>query len=201
MLRLLPEAQYETTPWQNGRGTTSDIMRWPDGANRSNFDIRISIAPILEDAAFSLFAGVDRYITLLKGRALSLEFPQETVILEPLRPVLFDNGEPPFARISGGPAEVFNVSMRRGRWRGDVTVLRAPKAVTIEDADMVVLFAAEGHWLARQRSGEVTLACRSTGIVTQEDLMLEPHDTGALIVAHLSPLPSGLHPAIARERP
>lgn len=187
MLKLLPEAQYETTRWENGRGRTSDIMRWPDGASRSNFDIRISIAPIVEDAEFSLFAGIDRYITLLKGKALSLEFPQEMISLQPLCPVLFDNGEPPFARISGGPAEVFNVSMRRGRWRGDVTVLREPKAVKIEDADVVVLFAAEGHWLARQGSNEVTLAYRSTGIATQEDLMLAPRDTGALIVAHLAP--------------
>src|SRR5690349_8682652 len=131
MFRFIPREEYVSVPWENGRGITSDIFLFPEGATRQNFDIRISVAPITADSPFSLFAGMDRQITLFKGAGLKLDFPSVSLNLLPLRPSSFDNGVPPFARLADGPVEVFNVMTRRSRWTAQVEILRQNARVAI----------------------------------------------------------------------
>ena len=64
MLRFIAKEDYKSVLWENGRGVTSDIFLFPEGATRQSFDIRVSVAPITADAPFSLFTGIDRQITL-----------------------------------------------------------------------------------------------------------------------------------------
>ncbi len=58
-------ATLPATPWKNGGGVTREIVCQPPGAGLAAFDWRVSIATIASDGPFSLFAGIDRVITLL----------------------------------------------------------------------------------------------------------------------------------------
>lgn len=167
MFRFIPRENYKPVPWENGRGTTSDVLLFPERATRQNFDIRISVAPVTADAAFSLFAGIDRHITLFKGAGLVLDFPSRSLPLSPLHPVSFDNGEPPFARLVDGPVDVFNVMTRRGKWTARVEILRQDAKVLIGRNEIGVIFVSEGEWIAEADGGTHTLRNGGTGIATQ----------------------------------
>ena len=73
-LTHLTQDAYETRPWKNGKGLTTEIYRSSTGADQGDFDIRISLAPITEDGPFSPFPGADRRITLIEGAGLDLDF-------------------------------------------------------------------------------------------------------------------------------
>ena len=65
-------ADIVPTPWKNGGGATREIACWPPGTGLDSFDWRISVATIAADGAFSVFAGIDRSITLLSGDGVRL---------------------------------------------------------------------------------------------------------------------------------
>jgi environmental stress-induced protein Ves len=71
-IHLFERAQLRATPWKNGGGVTREIACHPPQAGMQNFDWRISIAHIASDGDFSVFAGVDRVITLLEGGGVQL---------------------------------------------------------------------------------------------------------------------------------
>src|SRR5689334_13849403 len=171
MLRVIAKEDYESVPWENGRGVTSDIFLFPEGATRQSFDIRVSVAPITADAPFSLFTGIDRQITLFKGTGLDLDFSSRSLKVRPLSPVSFDNGEPLFARLVEGPVEVFNVLTRRGRWTARVEILRQNANVSFGRDEIGVIFVADGEWIAEGGGVAYTLQSGGTAIVTQQSVL------------------------------
>jgi hypothetical protein len=171
MFRFIPKEDYNSVPWENGRGMTSDVCLFPEGVTRQNFDIRVSVAPITADSSFSLFPGIDRHITLFKGAGLKLDFLSNSLRLSPLQPVSFDNSEPPFARLIDGPVDVFNVMTRRGRWTARVDVLREGMKVLIGHNEIGVIFVAGGEWIAEGGGETCRLKNGGTGIVTQPGAM------------------------------
>jgi uncharacterized protein len=189
MFRFIPREGYTSVPWENGRGTTSDILLLPEGATRQDFDIRISVAPITGDAPFSLFPGIDRHITLFKGAGLKLGFPSRSLILRPLSPAFFDSGEGPFAHLVDGPVEVLNVMTRRGRWTARVEVLRQNTNLLIGRNELGVIFVAEGDWAAEVDRRVHTLQSGGTGIITQPGAVaLSADPPGVAIFALLTPV-------------
>jgi environmental stress-induced protein Ves len=187
MFRFIPREDYRPVPWENGLGMTSDIALFPEGATRQNFDIRVSMAPITADSLFSLFSGIDRHITLLKGAGLKLDFRSRSLRLRALHPVSFDNGEPPFARLVDGPVEVLNIMTRRGRWTARVEVLRQNANVLTGRHEFGIIFVAEGEWVAEGDGGSHTLRNGGTGIITQPCAMtLSAGPPAAIIFARLT---------------
>ncbi|MDN3713725.1 HutD family protein [Paracoccus cavernae] len=158
----LPANGYRTMPWKNGRGATDEVWLWPEDADREDFSIRISRAPITDDGGFSAFEGADRVITLIEGRGLGLDFAEGQHRIAPHVPFQFDTGLAPFGRPLGGPVRVFNVMARRADW------VIADARVTEEPAewqgDLVVAFA-----LAPQSilcgGEEITLAAQDTVVL------------------------------------
>jgi hypothetical protein len=187
---IVPKEEYHSTPWENGRGMTSDIVLLPLGATRSNFDIRVSIAPIMTDAPFSPFPGIDRHITLLHGSELELIFPTRSLKLAPMRPAFFDNGEPPTARLADGPVEVFNVSIRRGRFSSRVDILEQNSGVRIGENEIGIIFAGAGSWSSSGRATRV-LEAGTTAIVERPGkLELIPSAGATAIFALLTRCPT-----------
>jgi len=187
MFRFVPKEDYGLVPWENGRGITSDILLLPEGATRQDFDIRISVAPITADAAFSLFPGIDRHITLFKGAGLRLDFLAKSLLLSPLHPASFDNSEPPFARLVDGPIDVFNVMTRQGRWSARVDVLQQDATMLIGRNEIGVIFVAEGEWIAEGGGRTHALQNGGTGIVAQPGVMtLSASPPAAAIFARLT---------------
>jgi environmental stress-induced protein Ves len=65
MMRTIERATWRSQPWKNGRGTTLEIVRWPD---RDDYDVRVSLAEVMSSGPFSTFPGYRRH-TFLVGPA------------------------------------------------------------------------------------------------------------------------------------
>lgn len=74
--RVIPSFEYRRERWRNGLGWTREILRVPDN---DDWQVRLSIAEIEQDAAFSSFPGIERELVLLRGEGLRLRFDDGTV--------------------------------------------------------------------------------------------------------------------------
>ena len=140
-------ADIVPTPWKNGGGATREIACWPAGTGLDSFDWRISVATIAADGAFSVFAGIDRSITLLSGDGVLLHGEHGTHRLDqPLVPFAFAGETPIRATLLGGASEDFNVMTRRGRCRADVKVWRQAADWPSTPPHAALLLAVQGDW-------------------------------------------------------
>jgi uncharacterized protein len=64
-VRVIDRASWTAQPWKNGRGTTLEILRWPDSGD---YDVRVSLAEVTTSGPFSTFPGYRRH-TFLVGPA------------------------------------------------------------------------------------------------------------------------------------
>ncbi|MGV7202343.1 HutD/Ves family protein [Xanthomonas citri] len=69
--RVIPANEYRRELWRNQLGWTREILRLGDTAQ---WALRLSIAEIEQDAAFSAFPGIDRELVLLRGSGMRLTF-------------------------------------------------------------------------------------------------------------------------------
>lgn len=110
--RVIPSFEYRRERWRNGMGWTREILRVPDN---DGWQVRLSIAEIEQDAAFSAFPGIERELVLLRGEGLRLRFADGVVhTLSPPHDRLRFAGE---AQVSGelvdGLTHDFNLMWRR----------------------------------------------------------------------------------------
>lgn len=190
-LKVLTMSDYVVTPWKNGGGVTSDVFLFPDGATQENFDIRLSLAPILTEGAFSSFPGIDRHITRLSATPLGLVFGGETRELKRLEPLYFDSVLQPRSVLPEGPAQVLNVMTRRGRWNAQVMPVAGANEplLAVPDGGLVVLHAVTGTWQVGDRVGSVIVRPGETLISREEStLRASSQRDGEAIVAFLSPM-------------
>ena len=110
MIRHLTPADYTAMPWANGRGTTVEIIREndPDGA----LLMRLSMASVVEDGAFSIFPGVERNLTVISGPGFDL-VGEIRIRAAPLHPIAFA-GDVPMAAVGvTARCDDFNVMTAR----------------------------------------------------------------------------------------
>ena len=69
--RVIPATEYRRERWRNQLGWTREILRLGDA---DAWSLRLSIAEIERDAAFSAFPGIDRELVLLHGNGMRLQF-------------------------------------------------------------------------------------------------------------------------------
>ncbi len=110
--RVIPSFEYRRERWRNGLGWTREILRVPDN---DDWQVRLSIAEIEQDATFSAFPGIDRELVLLRGEGLRLRFADGTLhTLMPPHDRLRFAGE---AQVTGelvdGVTHDFNLMWRR----------------------------------------------------------------------------------------
>ena len=131
--------------WKNGAGSTRELAVEPPGATMDNFEWRISVAEVSQDAPFSAFAGVDRCITLLRGAGMALRSPQGDVMLDRIgEPFHFAGERAVVAALVDGTCEDFNVMVRRGVHQAQVTSLES--AATLTAAPVGLVACLEGRW-------------------------------------------------------
>ena len=124
-MHLTPRS-YRQMPWANGRGATTQLYRADDADGKLLW--RISMAMVVEDGAFSVFAGMDRSLTLISGPEFDLVGPGIALHLAPLAPVAFPGDAEIRATGVLGPSSDFNVISNRLRidqrvWVSDPGVL------------------------------------------------------------------------------
>lgn len=118
--RTIPATDYRRERWRNGLGWTREILRMPDDGDA--WLLRLSIAEIEQDAAFSCFPGVDRELALLRGNGLRLRFGdgRQVTLEPPHQRIRFSGEEPVFGELLDGPTHDFNVMWRRDALKVDV---------------------------------------------------------------------------------
>ncbi len=113
MITALPASQRVAVPWKNGGGVTREVAVSPPGRSMDDFDWRVSMAEVTQAGPFSRFDGIDRHLTILRGK-LRLDFSNRSVTLGPLDSLAFSGSE----AVVGMPLEPvldLNVMTRRGK--------------------------------------------------------------------------------------
>ena len=110
--RVLPAAGYRRERWRNGLGWTREILRLPE---QGDWQLRLSIAEIEQDAAFSAFPGVERELVLLQGEGMHLCFAdgRRHTLLPPFQRLRFAGEDELEAELIDGPTRDFNLMWRR----------------------------------------------------------------------------------------
>ncbi|MGV6491303.1 HutD/Ves family protein [Stenotrophomonas rhizophila] len=110
--RVIPSVEYRRERWRNGLGWTREILRVPD---TDAWQVRLSIAEIEQDAAFSSFPGVERELVLLRGEGLRLRFADGAVhtLLPPHDRLQFAGEAQVGGELVDGLTHDFNLMWRR----------------------------------------------------------------------------------------
>lgn len=118
--RVIPANEYRRERWRNGLGWTREILRLP--AQGEDWLLRLSIAEIEQDAAFSAFPGIERELVLLRGAGLRLRFDDgQTQLLEPPHQRFRFAGERALVgELVDGPTHDFNLMWRRDCLRAEL---------------------------------------------------------------------------------
>ncbi|WP_145566042.1 HutD family protein, partial [Yersinia massiliensis] len=129
-------ASLPVSRWRNGGGETREIACWPVGGD--DFAWRASIATIEQDGPFSVFANIDRSITLLSGDGVILSSPdwEDHTLSQPLQPFAFPGDIPIHAQLLGGSSQDFNIMTRRGCWQSSVTVINSARELPSSHAGL-----------------------------------------------------------------
>ena len=147
-MRLIRANTLRRAPWKNGGGETMELAVFPNGAGLDNFLWRISMAIVASDGPFSVFHGIDRTLTLLKGAGMNLAItgqPPKTFDAASA-PLTFPADTPTIATLTDGPITDLNVMTRRGAFIHHVAKISLHGDTVIKaDADAVLLLCREGE--------------------------------------------------------
>ncbi len=160
-LSHVPRSQQISLPWKNGAGTTDEILVLPAGAGRDAFELRVSSATIAGPAGFSAFPGVERWITVIEGAGVRLDFDGNRQVLRPLEPHRFDSALTPVGQALEGTARVVNVMAARAAWTlGAAEVLAEGRALELGEDEQAALFAIAGAWRVTGGGADLRLGPR-----------------------------------------
>lgn len=95
-------------PWKNGGGVTQELFKKGDDP----FLIRISVATVTSDGAFSLYPDHNRILYLLNG-SLKLSSDSEELILPALTPYAFSGSANISSQLLEGELRDFNIFYRK----------------------------------------------------------------------------------------
>ncbi|MBP0454403.1 HutD family protein [Kitasatospora sp. RG8] len=144
-IQVLRAAERPATAWLNGGGVTREVAGFPAGAGLDSFDWRVSLADVASEGPFSVFAGIDRVITLVEGDGMALTVDEaEHRVDEPFRPFAFSGDASTGCRLLGGPVVDFNVMTRRGRTTAGLDLATAPRTVDVPAGATVLLLCLAG---------------------------------------------------------
>lgn len=171
--RVIPASQYQRERWRNQLGWTREIFRYGPA---DDWDWRLSIAEIENDAAFSLFPGVDRELVLLSGNGLRLRFADgEAVALQPAHDSYRFAGERGVTgELLDGPTQDFNLMWRRDRVEAELwhRPLVGPMVIFTEPATTWVVHVLAGHARFADDSGLAPMQAADTAILSASEQRL-----------------------------
>lgn len=136
--------------WRNGGGLTRELLAAPPG---EAWRWRISVAEVEADGPFSPYPGVERWIALVEGVGIELDFGGRTVRrLQNRTPLRFDGARPPACRLIDGPTTDLNLMLRGVDGRMERARPHAPWAPRARQAGLYTvgpctLHSDVGRWL------------------------------------------------------
>lgn len=158
-MRKWTNQDYQTMPWKNGGGSTTELAIFPPGAGLDDFVWRLSMAQVGTAGPFSHFAQIDRSLAILCGDGLVLHSDSGTSAVAGVSldqtslPYRFAGETPIHAELCGGPVLDLNLMTRRDVCHHYMQRLTAGEHhVAADDAQQVLLYCAAGQ--ATLASGE-----------------------------------------------
>jgi environmental stress-induced protein Ves len=184
--RIVTPAECRRMPWRNGLGTTLEIVT-DAAAPDAPWSWRFSIADVPARAAFSAFAGFDRWLLCREGAGLRVAFGDQPAQPVPHAKVpgtaLAFRGEDPATGEPLGPGvRDLNLFAARDRWTAELTV--AAPGTALPPADVLLVHALAA---ARVRLGgaEHALGPGDTLVALGAGALELPREGPALPVARL----------------
>ena len=178
-IRHLRESDYRRMRWKNGGGWTTELYSQPLHDSGEEFGWRVSIADIESDGAFSTFPQCDRWIALLEGNGMRLEFDgAPTAMLDQRLDFVHFSGD---VRTGGslidGPVRDFNLIARRDLWQCEV---RHRPLV----GSMLFAASAADIWFVHLAAGSARIEHRGElpEIAAGDSLLLETDGAGGSVV-------------------
>lgn len=146
-MEIIRPSQWITQPWRNGGGVTHEVFRI--GPKDSDaFALRLSVADVERAGPFSVFPGIDRWITLLSGTGFSLHRGAATRAIEQrFVPFRFSGDDAIECTLIDGPVRDLNVMGARDVVSLAVSSLGVFETMTLEPlagATQLLLFVLEG---------------------------------------------------------
>ncbi len=140
-------SDYDTKLWKNGLGITHDVLVIPDDANHLTFDVRVAVSPIVSEAKFSIFDGVERVFTVVEGDGVKLVFDDREDLVLPFEPLQFDSGLAPLGSPIGENVKVINIMARRGIWKIKSCSIASELNLEQGENDLSVAVALDREWV------------------------------------------------------
>jgi uncharacterized protein len=110
-------------PWLNGGGQTRELLAWP---SIENWQIRISLADIDTDGAFSAFPYAQRWFSVVEGHGVNLRFQEHNLIQTmQSKPLQFDGAQTPHCTLIDGPTRDLNLMLKnKSSAGGEIQIIR-----------------------------------------------------------------------------
>lgn len=133
-MRILRAENYRRMRWKNGGGETAEIAVFPDGAGLDDFGWRVSMATVETGGPFSVFADVDRTLSILEGEGMMLDIAGRgpVTLTGSSAPYSFPADAATSAELIGGRITDLNVMTRRGLHRHTVSATEINGSAEIE---------------------------------------------------------------------
>jgi len=164
--RVIPANSYRRERWKNQLGWTREIARSPASVD---WDWRLSIAEIEQDAEFSHFDGIDRELVLLSGNGLRLCFDddEQVELLPPHGRLRFAGERRATGQLVDGPTQDFNLMWRRGRVDAQLwhRPLVGPMVLFVEPGSTWAVHLVAGQARFADASGMPPLAAADTALL------------------------------------
>lgn len=126
-MEIIRYAELKAHPWRNGGGVTREVARHPRSAQDNAWDWRVSIAEVSKAGAFSVFAGMDRVLTVIDGELLLLSVDGAEHPLEKYRPFRFSGDADSAGALPTGDIRDLNVITRNGAFKGYTSIIELSK--------------------------------------------------------------------------
>ncbi|MBR0346296.1 MAG: HutD family protein [Rudaea sp.] len=183
---------YRRMRWKNGGGWTTERYVHPLRGGGEGFEWRVSIAEIESDGAFSLFPQCDRWIALLDGAGMFLDFDGAPAapLDQRLDFVQFSGDEPTHGSLIDGPVRDFNLIARRDLWQCEVRhrPLVGSMLFAASTADLWFVHLAAGSARVERRDDLPVIAAGESLLIATdgESGSVVIDGGGELVVAKLS---------------
>jgi environmental stress-induced protein Ves len=146
-VRVVTRAQWNRSPWKNGKGVTYEIARGQLGHSADSGGVyhwRLSVAEITEAADFSEFDGYERFLGVIEGAGIVMTLQGEAAprSIPCFGSIVFDGALAARARPMRGSTRDINLMVLRTRARFEAEITERPtKTLEPDPAAAMNLFA------------------------------------------------------------
>ena len=126
-MEIIRYAELKAHTWRNGGGVTRELARHPLTSQDNAWDWRVSIADVSKAGPFSVFAGMDRVLTVIDGELLLLSVDGAEHPLEKYRPFRFSGDADSAGALPTGDIRDLNVITRNGAFKGYTSIVELSK--------------------------------------------------------------------------